>query len=373
MKNNLTKFIVAILILVAILLISYYFRAIIIYIAVATILSLLGEPIVNALNNVKIKNFRFNNTLSAFLTLLLLLLVFFGLLSALVPLFVSQAQSYMHLNPEVVLHNLTEPIMRSDFLYSRFHQYTEYETVQRYIQERLEQFFDFGRITQIFNTIAGLTGDIFLAIFSISFITFFFLRDRGIPHNTIMLLTPLKYSEKVAKSMSETKVLLTRYFIGVAIQILLVISLITLGLTIIGIKNAFFIGFLAGLLNIVPYLGPLIGAMLGILIALFAGLQFSPLSDLWPLMLKIAAVFGVVQLMDNFLFQPFIYSSSVKAHPLEIFLVILISGKIAGIPGIILAIPVYTIIRVIAKQFLSNFEAVRQLTAGIGKPPPPTD
>jgi predicted PurR-regulated permease PerM len=67
-------------------------------------------------------------------------------------------------------------------------------------------------------------------------------------------------------------------------------------------------------------------------------------------------------LLDAFLIQPNLLGNSVKAHPLEIFLVILIFGTLGGIVGMLLAIPVYTILRVVAKEFLSEYKVVRELT-----------
>mgnify|MGYP003295806886 CR=1 FL=1 len=78
--------------------------------------------------------------------------------------------------------------------------------------------------------------------------------------------------------------------------------------------------------------------------------------------LIILACLFATQLVDNFFFQPFIYSNSVKAHPLEIFLVLLMAGHMAGVAGMLVAIPSYTVIRVIAKQFFGNIKPVKALT-----------
>jgi predicted PurR-regulated permease PerM len=88
-------------------------------------------------------------------------------------------------------------------------------------------------------------------------------------------------------------------------------------------------------------------------------------AELFPMVLLMLTVVVVVQLVDNFLFQPLIFGTSVKAHPLEIFLVIIIAGTLAGIPGMILGIPTYTVIRVFAKEFLSQVRVVKKLTRNI--------
>ena len=84
--------------------------------------------------------------------------------------------------------------------------------------------------------------------------------------------------------------------------------------------------------------------------------------DLGSLMGQAALVFLAGQLVDNFFTQPVIFAGSVKAHPLEIFLLISIAGSLAGITGMMLAIPAYSVVRVLAKEFLSGFKVIQALT-----------
>ncbi|MGB0424108.1 MAG: AI-2E family transporter, partial [Flavobacteriales bacterium] len=132
-----------------------------------------------------------------------------------------------------------------------------------------------------------------------------------------------------------------------------------------GIENALLIGFLAGIINLVPYLGPIIGACIALFVTLTTGLSAETGIELIPLMGRIVLVFAIVQLTDNFLIQPYVFSTSVKAHPLEIFVVISIAGTLAGVTGMILAIPAYTLIRIVAKEFLSGFKIVDSLTKNL--------
>jgi len=140
------------------------------------------------------------------------------------------------------------------------------------------------------------------------------------------------------------------------------ITLISLGLTIFGIENALLIGFLGGMMNIIPYLGPVIGASMGVALGITTVISNGMFDQILPVVLIIIGTFLGSNLIDNMVLQPFIYSSSVKAHPLEIFVVLLMGGSLAGIIGMILAIPTYTVIRVIAGQFLNQFRLVQKLT-----------
>ena len=84
-----------------------------------------------------------------------------------------------------------------------------------------------------------------------------------------------------------------------------------------------------------------------------------------PLLIYMMLVVAITQLVDNIVFQPVIFSNSVRAHPLEIFVVILASGFAAGIPGMILAIPAYTVLRVFAREFFYNLKAVQKITSSL--------
>jgi len=134
-----------------------------------------------------------------------------------------------------------------------------------------------------------------------------------------------------------------------------------------GFHNAWLIGFFAGMVNIVPYLGPWIGAGFGVLMTITANVDMDFTTQILPMLIQMAAVFGITQLIDNFLISPMVFSNRVIAHPLEIFIVVLLGAKIGGLVGMIIAIPMYTILRVLAGVFLIEFKVVQRITAGIRK------
>jgi predicted PurR-regulated permease PerM len=113
---------------------------------------------------------------------------------------------------------------------------------------------------------------------------------------------------------------------------------------------------------VIPYIGPLTAGAFGTLMAIISFYSAGADPALGALTIKLIATFSITHLVDVFIFQPYIYSNSVKAHPLEIFLVILIAGNVAGIVGMLIAIPTYTVLRVFAKEFFSNFKVVQKLT-----------
>ena len=133
-------------------------------------------------------------------------------------------------------------------------------------------------------------------------------------------------------------------------------------LLIFGIKNAIVIAFLCALLNLIPYIGPLIGAVLMMFLTMTSNVEADFSSVILPKTIYVMTGFFIGQLIDNFVSQPFIFSNSVKSHPLEIFIVILAGGSLMGTTGMIVAIPLYTAIKVIFKTFMSKNKIVRSLT-----------
>lgn len=101
---------------------------------------------------------------------------------------------------------------------------------------------------------------------------------------------------------------------------------------------------------------------MGCLIALTSNLQVDFYSEIIPILLKVIVTFSATQMLDNFVISTYVQSKSVQAHPLEIFLVVIMGAKLGGVWGMVLAIPTYTVLRVIAKIFLSEFKLVRTLT-----------
>jgi predicted PurR-regulated permease PerM len=178
----------------------------------------------------------------------------------------------------------------------------------------------------------------------------------------LLLFIPVKHHNATRNVVSESKNLLIRYYLGVLLELIGVMTLITLSLWILGIKNALLIGFFGGIMNVIPYLGPVIGTMIGITLGITSTLATGTFNDLLPALLKITGTFLTVNFIDNNILVPIIYSKSVKSHPLEIFLVIIIGGGIAGLVGMLVAVPVYTLLRVIAKEFFQEFRVVKKLT-----------
>jgi len=211
------------------------------------------------------------------------------------------------------------------------------------------------------NVLAALSG-LFIGIFSIVFVTFFFLKDQSLFYEILLLFVPERYEKQTENIIENSQKMLTRYFAGLLIEVISMMILLSTTMWILGVKNAILLGFLGGLLNVIPYLGPVIGAALGSVLAYTAALSGGYSPDLVWIPVKVIIAFSACNLFDNFVIQPIVYSKSVKAHPLEIFIVIMMAGSIAGVKGMIFAIPVYTLGRIIAKEFFKHSKFVNKLT-----------
>ncbi len=363
--NNASKIIIAAATVLFLGFLAWYFSSIVVYIIISAILSMIGHPLVRRFDKIKIWKFKIPHSLNAFFTLIILLAIFVGFIWFFVPLIAGQAQMLSGINIPEVLDYFKEPIEKAKEFLIQFDVMTVDQTLESFLETQLESVVNIATFSTLFTSLLSTTGSFLMAAFSILFITYFFLRDENMFEHFILLLTPEEYTEEVGRIFSQTKYLLTRYFFGLMLEVGSMITLITIGLTILGIKNALIIGFLGGLMNIIPYLGPLIGGSMGVMIGLATTLSQGMYDKIGVIALGIIGSFAFANLIDNIILQPLIYSNSVKARPIEIFIVIIMAGSLAGITGMILAIPAYTILRITAKEFLTKSKLVRKLTEKI--------
>ena len=340
----------------------WYFSNIVAYVLISAVLSIIGQPLVKRLNKIKIHKFSMPNSISALITLIIMLLIIIGFILFFVPLISTQAKVISNIDVNGVLTHFEGTIASIQSLLIEYEFIEPDQTIDSILTTQIDSLVNIATFQALFTNLLSTTSSFLMAVFSILFVTFFFLREEHMFGNFIILLVPEKYEKQTKHVLAQTKNLLTRYFIGLIGEILSMMTLITIGLTILGVKNALFIGFLGGLMNVIPYLGPLIGASMGVVFGVTSSLGMGMYDQIGIVALGIIGTFAVANFIDNILLQPLIYSSSVKAHPIEIFLVIIMAGTLAGIPGMILAIPTYTVLRIVAKEFLNQLRLVKKLT-----------
>lgn len=363
--NQVLRYTTYILVVVIAGYLIWQFSFLIVWMLIAAVLSFIGAPVMRFLDKLRIWKIHLPKVVSALLTLILIIGFFVGVVAIFVPLIATQAEAITKIDVAKVSQNLQGSIQWIDKELHTFGMIPDSQSFEDYIVLKVKSIVNFGSVGNVIGGFFSFAGSFFIGFFSVMFITFFFIKDENFFENSLLLFVPDKYHKATQNVISASKNMLMRYFIGLLFEILIVMSLITLGLTVFGVENALLLGFFGGLMNIIPYLGPLIGTLIGISLAITNSLSVNTYTDILPLILKVTGVFLSTHYLDSLVLQPLIYSSSVKAHPLEIFLVIVMGGSLAGILGMLLAIPVYTILRVIAREFFQKFRIVQKLTERI--------
>ena len=335
----------------------YQIQSVIVYIAIAVVISLIGRPIVLFLRD----KLKFNNTVAVVTTMVFLVGLLIGLVGLFIPLILEQGHNLSLLNIDQLQSNVEN-------LYTQIITYFEFQNIdveQSIKDSNLLSKLDFSIIPNFLNSFISGLGSFSIGLFSVLFISFFFLKDSKLFEDGIMTFIPTGNETRTEHSITKIKDLLSRYFVGLIFQILILFVIYTIVLLIFGIDNAVVIAFLCALLNLVPYIGPLVSGFLMLLLTMSSNLGESFSEVILPKTSYVMIGFIFAQLVDNFFSQPIIFSKSVKSHPLEIFLIIIIAGILFGIVGMIVAIPAYTAIKVILKEFLSDYKIVSKLTQNL--------
>lgn len=349
-------FILAGIVLLALFL--YLVRSVIAYVLIAAVVALIGRPLVLLLR----RRLKFPNTLAVVATMVLMIGALAGLVALFIPVLTEQGRNLSLLH----LDDLERDLVR---LYQEVTAYlgTDPQSVNALMQQSdlggtMLQGLDFSFIPKLLNSVVGVLSSLSIALFSILFISFFFLKDSRLFEDALLTLVPDAKEGRMKQSLEKIKSLLSRYFIGLVGQVLVLFAIYTAVLLLVGIENAVVIAFLCALFNVIPYVGPIIGGVLMVVLTMTSNLGADFQSVILPDVGWVLLGLAIGQTVDNFVSQPLIFSNSVRSHPLEIFLIIIIAGLLFGVVGMIVAVPGYTAIKVILKEFLAENKVVNRLT-----------
>lgn len=364
--SNRTWALIASFLLIGVLV--YYFSDIVAYTLIAWVLSMIGKPLMNFyLRYIRIWKFRIGTNLAAVLTILTFFLVVGLLIWGFLPPIIEQVNNLAGVDYYAIAKALEDPMRNLEDELRALGVINTTDSLAKILESTFSNWLEPAAIGVVFKNLIAAAGNILVGIASVIFITFFFLREQGLFVNFLVALMPEEYSNQVRKAIDVSVTMLSRYFRGLLLQMLSFCLVVSVSLTVLGVPNALLIGFLAAVLNIIPYIGPIIGATFGVVLTISSGLHLDFYAEMVPMIGKVVLVFAGAQALDNYVIQPYIFSESVLAHPLEIFLVVLMGAKINGILGMVLAIPAYTVLRAVAWAFLSEFEIVKHLTERMSK------
>lgn len=351
----------------AIVFFIWYFINIAAYILFALVFSLIGGPFMRWLKSLRIGAFRIPPALAASIVIISAITLSVSFLRLIIPLFMAEARMISSIDSNQLIYDLQAQL---GFMQSIVDQYVELSGKEAgntaFIAQHIETILNIANISNFVNVLVTIFGNVFIAVFAILFISFFFLKEPKLFLSSLLTLVPDEHTARARIVLRSIKTLLSRYFIGLMIECSLAMVLITglLWLTGSSLQQAAVIGFISGVLNVIPYIGPIISSLFAGTMGVISGIE-SGSSELWVHMVVNMVCVGGVFMFNAFVTQPFIHSNSVKAHPLEIFLVILMAGSLAGVPGMILAIPAYTLFRVVAKEFFNSNKLIHKLTKNI--------
>ena len=364
--DTLARYIIKIGGLAIIAALCWFLRDILIYIVVAFVVSLIGQPIKRLLKKITIGG---KSAPDALLTLLTLAIIFSALLlvvKQIIPITAGIVRDASLMNASGAISQRTILEKVNEWIISIFPWVGADFDATEMLMDKLSSVFSMSSIGGILGSFASVLVNLFIGAFATLFISFFFIKDETLFRRIVRALVPDAIEERVDKTIHDIERLLSRYFVGIIIEVFGVMLLDFLGLWLIvriGVNSAIGIAFIAGILNVIPYVGPFIGEVLGVVLCVIlkygAGVGLNV--PIWAFAIIVFAVMLATQMVDSMIYQPVIYSTSIKAHPLEIFIVLLFAGGIGGALGLLVAIPSYTVVRVVASRFFSEFKPVKRL------------
>jgi predicted PurR-regulated permease PerM len=315
-------------------------------------MTIVGRPLCETLARIKIFKKKIPRGLSSAVTIFVFYLFIFAFFALFIPLILQQVEILSAIKPDDVLKTVRPVLQNIDDKLEELGIIIHSEdSLRNYLAEILNKIFDSKFLDSLLN-VASKIGNLVTALFAASFMAFFFLKDPELLISFFSRFVPNNYQTQLNNLLEDVRLILQKYFIALIIQTSCVTFLSALFLSFIGVKNALLIGFICGILNLIPYIGPLISNALSLLIILSTHIFHDFYTFIFPLQIKAFAALLLVQFIDNILLQPIIFSNTLKSHPLEIFIVTLAAARIAGIPGMIVAIPAYTILRILSKELL---------------------
>ena len=364
----LAKWLLAAFVAVIAWLLFRQFGSVVVYVLLAGVVSLIAKPLKMMLAKIRIKGYRAPDWFLAILSILLILVIFCGIIAGLAPMVKEVISDVASVTGDTSLGAISSNLAELNaYLVNTFDLDPGFR-IEVAILHQVKSLINVNIFGNVIGSVASALASFGIGLFSVVFIAFFFIRDEKLFSRIICALAPDRHEDEVAQSLSDVEHLLSRYFIGLIVEMSCVGLIDFLGLWAIArleLGTAIGIGFMAGLLNIIPYVGPLLGGVLGTIIAMtirYCGAGACGLDiGFWGFLAILVAIFMLAQLVDNFILQPVIYSTSIQASPLEIFIVMLLAGTMGGILGMLTAIPAYTVVRVVAGRFFPQVKFIRRL------------
>ena len=350
---------------VALVILAWFLRSVLAYFLVATILAFIGAPLMRFFEmNLIVRGKKLPSGLSAFLVILTFVSVISLFLFVVVPPLAEQISAASSVSESQLLASFGEPLNDLKTKVESWGISADYLTLD-YLKTEIKTMFNMGNLSKLASDIFTAASSTIGWIFIVTFITFFLLKEKFLLYRVLHGITPSKYEPKMQAVVRNLNTMLGRYFRSLILQIFVFGLYIFVGLSICGEKYALTIAIFSGLVNLISYIGPLLGLSFAMLFSMLSHIGASFYGVILPELVDVAIVYTIAIALDNFVSYPLIFSNSLKVHPLELFFVILSGAQLGGLPGMMVAAPAYTVLRILAKETLSQFEVIQNITRKI--------
>lgn len=327
--------------------IIWYFSSLVVYLAIGILVAYLLKPLVD-----RVQSLGIGRIPAILVTLVVVIGLIVVLMTNLAPFVIRQLSD---LSQQVTLGTVSHVAGAVEGWLDRFLPIPE-GTIMDSLGRVGETLFQEERITATVGSLVSLFTDLFYAVLVIPFVTFFFLKDGTKIRHALFRMVPNRYFEITLSITDKIETILGRYFRGLLLQCVSIAIVATVLLYLVGLRYAVAVGIFTGLANTIPYFGPALGFLAGTVVGIAQTGDFS-------LVLGVLVAMALTQISDNVFFQPLIFSRAARTHPLIILFVVLIGAQLAGILGMLIAIPFATVVRVAVQQVVWSFRNYRILQA----------
>lgn len=346
--ERVVKFILGAAAIAVALLILYNYSTLVVFLILAMILSYILDPFANRLQSAGL-----NRTFGITLILATVILILVFISTSVIPIIANQMAE---LTAQLSIENIRRIAVQVENQLTNKFEFLPEGFLEENITAVLNELFNVNQISTIVSDALSIFTNIFSAVLVVPFAAFFFLKDGSKIRRDLLQLVPNKYFETTLTVIDKIEKRLGLYFRSVLFQSFLVALSSWTTLSVAGLDNAMSVGIAVGLANTIPYFGPILGYFLSIIVSIIETGNFSLVAAC------ILAIF-VVQMLDNIVFQPMLFSRSADMHPVAILFIILIGAETAGIIGMLVAIPIATVVKITITQVswsFNNYQVFRR-------------
>lgn len=342
--NIITKsFIVSLLLLFAIIIFLYLSKEILAPFIISAFLAYLISPVVKQIMLLGLKRW-----VAVAIVLLTFCLIMLFIFSVIVPMIINDTNTIINKIPEYKAYIQSFFEKKKSFFDNIVPFLTKYNIMDT-LTEKSTAFLtnEAAKIPKYITTIISTISIICL----VPVITFFMLLGYDKLPKTLIQIVPSRYVELFISLKHEIDFVLGGYIRGQIIEVIFITMCSFIALSVIGIKSALIISIIAGLCNLIPYLGPAIGLVLGVIVAGFQFHEFIPV-------IEVAISFVIIQQLDNNILQPIVIGQSVNLSPVMMMFALLAGANIFGIIGMFLAVPTLALIKNVCVMMINRYKQI---------------